>query len=93
MASIKATTITSTGTAVGNPARVKKLYYVLGNSAGSIVLKDGGSGGETILTLTTPAATTGEGVDSMTIPEDGMRFATDVHATLTNISSLTTFHG
>jgi hypothetical protein len=93
MASIKATTITSTGTAVGNPARVKKLYYVLGSGTGSIVLRDGGASGETILTLTTPAASTGEGVDSMTIPEDGMRFVTNVHATLTNVSSLTTFHG
>lgn len=50
---LTAKTITSTGFVTGSssnaqPARVKSIYYVASGSAGSIVLKDGGSGGTTL---------------------------------------------
>lgn len=93
MSDITATTVTADGVAVARPARVKSIYYIRGSSAGSIVLKDGGSGGTTLLTLTTPGA--GSGVDAantMSIPSDGLRFSTNVYVDVTNVTSVTFFH-
>lgn len=93
MSDITTTTVTADGVAVNHPARVKSIYYVRGASAGSIVLKDGGASGTTLLTLTTPGA--GSGVDAantMSIPSDGLRFATNVYVDVTNVSSVTLFH-
>ena len=87
--------ITSTGFVTGSssnaqPARVKTIYYVASGTAGSIVLKDGGSSGTTLMTIATPASATATEV--VYIPEGGVRFRTDVHATLTNVTSVTVFH-
>lgn len=92
---LTAKTITSTGFVTGSssnaqPARVKSIYYVASGSAGSIVLKDGGSGGTTLLTIATPASATA--TEAIHIPDSGIRFRTDVHATLTNVTSVTVFH-
>lgn len=92
---LTAKTITSTGYVSGSssnakPARVKSIYYVASGTAGSIVLKDGGSGGTTLMTIATPASATA--TENVYIPEGGVRFRTDVHATLTNVTSLTVFH-
>ena len=90
---IKAVTVTADGTAISTPARVKKIYYILGGSAGSIELKDGGASGESKLTLNTPATATGEASGSLSIPDEGMRFETDVYVDVTNVTHLTIFHG
>ncbi len=92
---LTAKTITSTGFVTGSssnaqPARVKTIYYVASGTAGSIVLKDGGSSGTTLMTIATPASATATEV--VYIPEGGVRFRTDVHATLTNVTSVTVFH-
>ena len=60
MSDITATTVTADGVAVNHPARVKGMYFVRAATAGSVVLKDGGSTGTTLLTITTPAAGSGE---------------------------------
>ena len=62
MSDITATTVTADGVAVNHPARVKSIYYIRGASAGSVVLKDGGASGTTLLTMTTPGA--GSGVEA-----------------------------
>ena len=92
---LTAKTITSTGFVTGSssnaqPARVKTIYYVASGTAGSIVLKDGGSSGTTLMTIATPASATATEV--VYIPEGGVRFRTDVHATLTNVTYVTVFH-
>ena len=89
---LTAKTITSTGFVTGSssnaqPARVKTIYYVASGTAGSIVLKDGGSSGTTLMTIATPASATATEV--VYIPEGGVRFRTDVHATLPNVPSVT----
>ena len=43
MSDITATTVTADGVAVNHPARVKGMYFVRAATAGSVVLKDGGS--------------------------------------------------
>ena len=93
MSDITTTTVTADGVAVNHPARVKSIYYIRGASAGSVVLKDGGASGTTLLTLTTPGA--GSGVDeanTMAIPSDGIKFLTNVYVDVTNVSSVTLFH-
>jgi hypothetical protein len=87
---VKSVTVTEDGTAYGARARVRAVAFVTNGSAGSVVLKDGGSGGTTKIDLATPATT--DFYHSL-VPEDGVLFETDVYADLTNITSLTVFYG
>ena len=87
---VLAATRTSTGTLIDKPARIKSMYFVSSSSAGTIVLKDGVSDGTTRMSIDTKA-----GVDGNTIyiPDNGVRFTTDVHVTLTNVTSVTVLYG
>ena len=82
--------ITATGSVYGQRARVKMLNFVTTSTAGSIVLRDGGATGTVLFKVDTPAA-----VDLyyISLPDSGILFETDVHATLTDVSSLTTVMG
>ena len=86
---IQAATVTEAGVAVNKRARVKGVSYVTGGTAGSVVLKDGGSGGTTVLTLNTPATTD---VYDLMIPDNGILCATNVHVTVTNVTSVTVLY-
>jgi hypothetical protein len=86
---IQAATVTSTTTAVNKRARVKGLSYVTGGTAGSVVLKDGGSGGTTVLTLNTPATTD---LYDLMIPDNGILCSTNVHVTVSNVTSVTVLY-
>jgi hypothetical protein len=86
---IQAATVTGAGVAVNKRARVKGVSYVTGGTAGSVVLKDGGSGGTAVLTLNTPATT--DTYDLM-IPDNGILCATNVHVTVTNVTSVTVLY-
>jgi len=50
----KSKRLTASGDVFAGPARLYGVYFVAGTSAGSITVKDGGSGGATVLELTTP---------------------------------------
>ncbi len=78
-----------TGTALAFRTRVKGIYFVATAVAGSIVLRDGGAGGAVELELDTPAIA---GTFYAELPEQGILFNTDVHITLTNVSSATLFY-
>lgn len=86
---VKSNVATSSNTVVGSPARVRGIYYTANASAGSIVIKDGGSSGTTVLTIATPAS----GYDSITIPGDGILCSTNVYVALTNLASVTVIYG
>ena len=86
---IQAATVTANNVAVNKRARVKGLSYVTGGTAGSVVLKDGGSGGTTVLTLNTPATTD---VYDLMIPDNGILCATNVHVTVSNVTSVTVLY-
>lgn len=77
---IKAAALAATGTAVGGPVRVKGITISYA-SGGTVVLKDGGSGGTSRYSFTAPAAA---GSINILLPGEGIRFETDVHATLAN---------
>jgi len=73
--------------------RVKTIYCINGGSAGSVVIREGGSGGSIIMTIETAAASNagytiipvaGEGV----LAKEGA-----LHGTITNTASVTLFYG
>lgn len=86
---VKSNVAVASNTVVGGPARVRGLYYSANASAGSIIVKDGGSSGTTIITIATPA----NGFGDVTIPGDGVLCSTNVYVALTNIASATIFYG
>ena len=85
---VKASYVTATGTVVSGPARLVTIHYHTAGSTGKIVLRDGGASGTTIMTIDCHANSTGD----LTIPDNGVKFGTDIHATYTNITSATFFH-
>lgn len=87
---VLAVRVSATGSVVGSRTRIRGLHYVNTATAGSIVFRDGGAGGPILLQLDTPAAA---GQMYMRLPEKGVLFGTNVHVTLTNVTSLTVFHG
>jgi hypothetical protein len=89
--------LTSTGqftnqtpTALGR-TRIKAVYIVPTGTAGSVVFRDGVSGGTTVMTLNTVASATQP--TYLLLPGEGVLFATSVHGTVTNIGSVTIFYG
>jgi hypothetical protein len=85
---VKAVQVTSTNTAYADTTRVKAVTvsYATG---GTVVLKDGGSSGTTRFSFTAPAAA---GSQHILIPGEGIKFNTDVHATLSS-ATITMFYG
>ena len=71
--------------------RVKAVYIVPAATAGSVVFKDGGTGGTTIMTLNTVASATQP--TYLLFPGEGVLFTTKVYADVTNIGSVTIFYG
>ena len=79
-----------TPTALGR-TRVKAVYIVPASSAGSVIFKDGGSGGTVVMTLNTVASATQP--TYLIFPGEGVLFSTDVHGTVANVGSVTIFYG
>lgn len=72
-------------------ARVKGVYIVCGASAGSLVIKDGGSSGAVVTTINTPAGATIPVY--FLLPGEGLLCETSPYGTLTNAASATIFYG
>jgi hypothetical protein len=86
----QATTVTASGAVFGGPARIMGIYYVASGTAGSIVIKDGGSGGTAVITVATPASATATSyVDLSAAP---IRCATSAYATISNVTSATVLY-
>jgi hypothetical protein len=86
---VKANSMAASGTVFGDRTRVRGMVIEPGASAGSVVLKNGGSGGTTVMTINTLA---GGETFNVYIPAEGVLFSTDVYATLTN-AKVTVFYG
>jgi hypothetical protein len=87
---VSSATRTSDGTLVSQPTRIRGIMITSTASAGSIVLKDGGSGGTAKITVNTPAVAE---IFNALIPAEGVRFTTDVYLDVTNVDSVTVFYG
>jgi hypothetical protein len=72
-------------------ARVKAILIVPTSGAGSVVLKDGGSGGDTKTTINTMASMTTPLYTLL--PGEGLLFQTNIYADLTDVASVTVFYG
>ena len=84
---IQAVTRTDDGSIYASRARVKGIHCTT-TSAGSVVLKDGGTGGATLLSVAIGANYSG----NIIIPQDGILFETNVYLDLTNATSVTVFY-
>ena len=71
--------------------RIKGIYYTNGASAGSVVVTDG-QGGNTLLTLNTPAAANADAVYIL-IPDQGILAENGLYATVVNTASTVIFYG
>lgn len=89
---VKAKSLTASGSVFGGPARVKGIVVTCASTASSLTLKDGGSSGTTVMTITTPAAA---GIQNILIPGEGVKFDTSIYATFAdaNVTSTTVFYG
>jgi len=87
---VKSATATANGTMVKQPTRVKGVLITTTGTAGSVVLRDGGSGGTALITLNTPAVAE---MFNALLPAEGVRFTTDVYVTVSNVASVTVFYG
>jgi len=81
----------ATGAADITRCRVKAVYIVPAATAGSVVFRDGGSGGTIIMTLNTVASATQP--TYLLFPGEGVLFTTKVYADVTNIGTVTIFYG
>jgi hypothetical protein len=87
---VKSATATADGTMVAARTRVKAMTITSTSTAGSVVLRDGGSGGTAEITINTPALAE---IFNILIPAEGVLFETDVYVDVTNVSSVTVFYG
>jgi len=79
---VKNTHLNASGSLVAYPTRIKGLVLTsTGAGAGSVLLKDGGSGGTTLIEIDVPSTAA---FHNVVIPGEGVKFSTSVYATLTN---------
>jgi len=78
------------GNAIGR-CRVKAIYIAPAAGAGSVVLKDGSSGGATKVTINTIASATS--TNYVLLPGEGLLFQSGVYADITDIASVMVFYG
>ncbi len=86
---VKAISLAASGDISAYPTRVRGLVVEPGASAGSVIIKDGGTGGTTLFTINTIA---GGQAFNVFIPAEGVRCFTSAYATLSN-AKVTVFYG
>jgi len=80
--------VTGTGSLAVGPARVRQVQVLTGAGAGRLTVTDG-NGGDTMLDIDFLASDS----HSVNIPDDGIRFASDVYVSAaTNITAITFFY-
>jgi|DEB0MinimDraft_3_1074331.scaffolds.fasta_scaffold84162_2 hypothetical protein len=86
---LRSTTLTASGSVTGARGRVKAMTYLATATPGSIVIKNGGASGTTVLEIATAGVAD---VYDVIIPDSGFLCETDVYAVLTNVSSVTVMY-
>jgi hypothetical protein len=72
--------------------RVKTVYGLSGAAAGSVVLRDGGATGKVLMTIDTPAKAD-SGTYWLPMPGEGILVETNLHATLTGVTTFLVIYG
>jgi hypothetical protein len=86
---LHATTLTASGSVVAMRGRVKAMTYLATGTQGSIVIKDGGASGTSILTIATPGVA--DAYDII-IPDSGFLCSTNIYVVLTDVTSVTVMY-
>ena len=90
---VKSKHLNATGSVFGDRARVKGFSIcATASQAGTMLLKDGGSSGTTLIEIDIPSNSNPNSFYVL-VPGEGVLFSTNIYATLTNISSVTVFYG
>ena len=90
---VKSTHLNASGSIFGGPARVKGFSIcATASSAGTLLIKDGGSSGTTLIEIDIPSNSNPNSFYVL-VPGDGVKFNTSIYATLTGIASVTVFYG
>ena len=90
---VKSTHLNASGSIFAGRARVKGFSIcATASTAGTLLLKNGGSGGTTLIEIDIPSNTNPNSF-YVAVPGEGVLFTTNVYATMTGLSSVTVFYG
>ena len=90
---VRSTHVNASGSVYSQRTRVKGFSIcATPSAAGTLQLKDGGSGGTVLIEIDIPSNSNPNSF-YVAIPQQGVLFTTNVYATLTNIASVTVFYG
>lgn len=90
---VKSTHLNSSGSVFAGRARIKGVVLcATASTAGTLVLRDGGSGGTTVVELDIPSNSNPNSF-YMLIPGEGVLCATNIYASITGLASVTVFYG
>lgn len=90
---VKSTHLNASGSVFAGRARIKGFSIcATASTAGTMILKDGGSGGTTMIEIDIPSNSNPNSFYVL-VPGEGVLCATNIYATLTNIASVTVFYG
>mgnify|MGYP003331197872 CR=1 FL=1 len=90
---VKSTHLNASGSVFASRARIKGFSIcATASQAGTLVLKDGGSSGTTMIEVDIPSNSNPNSFYVL-VPGEGVRFTTNVYASLTGIASVTVFYG
>ena len=90
---VKSTHLNASGSVYGARGRVKGFSIcATASTAGSMLIKDGGSGGTTVIEIDIPSNSNPNSFYVL-VPGEGVLCSTNIYATLTNIASVTVFYG
>jgi hypothetical protein len=90
---VKSTHLNASGVVYPARGRIKG-FVMCANSgtAGTLLLKDGGSGGTAVLEVDTPANSNPNSFYIL-VPGEGILCASSIYATVTGLASVTVFYG
>ena len=90
---VKSTHLNSSGSVFAGRARIKGIAICATvSTAGTLVLRDGGSGGVSMIELDIPSNTNPNSF-YLLIPGEGVLCATNIYASITGLASVTVFYG
>jgi len=90
---VKSTHLNSSGSVFAGRARIKGIALCATvSTAGTLILRDGGSGGTNVVELDIPSNSNPNSF-YMLIPGEGVLCATNIYASITGLASVTVFYG
>ena len=90
---VKSTHLNASGSVFAGRARIKGFSICATvSTAGTMTLKDGGSGGTTMIEIDIPSNSNPNSFYVL-VPGEGVLCETNIYATLTGIASVTVFYG